>query len=53
MMADETRKDWEVVQEDTDEFASKTERLKVPGGWLYRTVMNPEKTVALVFVPGH
>jgi hypothetical protein len=50
-MAEETRKDWEVVQEDVNE--SKTERLKVAGGWLYRTVMQPEKTVALVFVPGH
>jgi hypothetical protein len=31
----ETRRDWEVLQEDSGQ--SKTERLRIAGGWLYRT----------------
>jgi hypothetical protein len=46
---DETRRDWEIVQQDVDE--SKTERLKVRNGWLYRTIVQGS-AVALVFVPG-
>ena len=46
-MAEETRRDWEVVQENQTD---KTERLRVVGGWLYRTTTS--SGVALVFVPG-
>ena len=57
----ETRRDWEVIQEDAD---SMTARLRIVGGWLYRTVVydlskihldtssGPPVGVALVFVPG-
>lgn len=42
-------RDWEDVQtNDTD----KTERLRVQGGWLYRTVVQ-QTGVALVFVPAY
>jgi hypothetical protein len=47
-MADDTLRDWELVQEDEGE--SKTERLKVSGGWLYRTTL-AAGAVALVYVP--
>jgi hypothetical protein len=43
----DTRRDWEVVQEDTGE--SKTDRLRVLDGYLYRTVMH-NGAVAMVFV---
>lgn len=47
-MADETRRDWETVQEDEKLI---TQRLRVGGGWLYRVVsINGE--VSVVFVPG-
>ena len=53
---EETRRDWEVVQQDPD---STTARLWVASGWLYRTVIagsatNPGsvRSVAMVFVPG-
>ena len=48
----ETRRDWEVVQENVGE--SKTERLRVLGGWLFRTTIEREVgpvAVAMVFVP--
>jgi hypothetical protein len=32
-------------QEVTDEIQEETERLRVPGGWLYRTVIYDEKIV--------
>jgi hypothetical protein len=42
----EELRDWETVQQnETDE----TQRLKIAGGWLYRTLNN--QGVALVFVP--
>ena len=44
---DESRRDWEDVQTNA---ADKTERLKIHGGWLYRTVFNGA-AVALAFVP--
>ena len=46
----ETRKDWETVQKDLD---SETQRLRIKGGWLYRTVSMTMNAVALVFVPVH
>lgn len=44
---DETRRDWEVIQENvaTDD---KTERLRIGSGWLYRTTVGG--AVALVYV---
>jgi hypothetical protein len=50
-MADEeagTRRDWEPIQEDPGE--SKTDRLRIAGGWLYRTIVH-DAAVAVVFVP--
>ena len=41
------KRDWEDVQ--TNE-GDKTERLRIKGGWLYRTSIY-EQGVALVFVP--
>ncbi len=39
---------WKPVGDDTDG----TERMKVPGGWLYRTlVISTGQTTALAFVP--
>lgn len=43
----ETRKDWKVVQEDVGK--SRTDRLRVMDGYLYRTVMENGQ-VAMVFV---
>lgn len=43
----ETKRDWEALQKDPD---SRTERLRVQGGWLYRTIYS-STGVALVFVP--
>ena len=37
------RQEWEIVADDTD-------RLKVPGGWLYR-VIGGRQAMALCFVP--
>lgn len=54
-MADssETKRDWETIQEDVHE--SKTQRLKITGGRLYRTVLvladGTASAVALVYVP--
>lgn len=47
----ETRRDWETLQEDVGE--SKTERLRVGGGWLFRTTVEraDQVAVAMVFVP--
>ncbi len=47
-MAEETRRDWEVIQENLND---KTERLKIVGGWLYR-VITGDGGVAVAFVPG-
>lgn len=47
---DETLRDWETIQEDVNQ--SKTERLKVHNGWLYRTTNTQSGNVAMVFVPG-
>ena len=44
-----SRRDWETFQENVGE--SKTERLKIHGGWLYRTI-TLQGGVALVFVAG-
>jgi hypothetical protein len=44
---EDTRRDWEVIQEDAENH-SKVERLKVRGGWLYRT--SSDQGVAMVFV---
>ena len=43
----ETLRDWETVQQDSDD--SKTQRLRVVGGWLYRT--RAGAAVAMAFVP--
>lgn len=52
--------EWELVSERTHDNGwpvDKTERLKVPGGWLYRTILddvggdNSRDIVAMVFVP--
>lgn len=42
---------WEKLNEDKD--GTKTDRLKVPGGWLYRTrtFFTKGSTPALAFVP--
>lgn len=52
---------WNIVDEDTTDGidnGDRTERMAVPGGWLYRTLMwdpepgNPEEiALAMVFVP--
>ena len=42
---DETARDWEDCQRDPDSW---TQRLRIQGGWLYRTVT--ATGVALVFV---
>jgi hypothetical protein len=42
----ESRRDWEDVQTNQSD---KTERLRVKGGWLYRTVVGAS-AVSLVFV---
>ena len=47
----ETRRDWEPIQQDTSgEQASTTARLRISGGWLYRSLA-PGVGVGLVFVP--
>ena len=48
MAQPETLRDWEVLQQDGEE--SKTDRLKVTKGWLYRTTV-AGVGVAMVFVP--
>jgi len=45
---DESIRDWETIQQNAD--GDRTERLRVVGGWLYRTVL-PSGACALVFVP--
>jgi len=45
---DESIRDWETVQHNSD--GDRTERLRVVGGWLYRTFVS-SGAVALVFVP--
>lgn len=47
-MADETRKDWDKVQENSTDI---TERLKIVNGYLYRVMNKQTGAVALVFVP--
>jgi len=44
---------WEKVTENTSVYAERTERLEVPGGWIYRTVCGSTQDggVALCFVP--
>ena len=44
---DESMRDWETIQNNGD--TDRTERLRVVGGYLYRTVC--AEGVALVFVP--
>lgn len=44
----ETARDWEAFQKN--ESGDKTERLRVAGGWLYRTVV-PGVGVGLTFAP--
>jgi hypothetical protein len=43
----EELRDWETLQQNENDL---TQRLKIVGGWLYRTVVGG--AVALVFVPG-
>lgn len=43
----ETVRDWEPLQQNVDD---RTERLRISGGWLYRTVF--QNSVAMVFVKG-
>jgi hypothetical protein len=40
---------WEVVSAPHDDDV--TDRLVVPGGWIYRTSTYGDRSVALVFVP--
>ena len=50
--AAETRRDWEILQEDIG--ISKTERLRIAGGWLVRTIIivdGDPHAVAMVFIP--
>jgi len=47
MEKEETRRDWETVQEDTNIV---TERLKIQNGWLYR-VISTSGAVSVTFVP--
>jgi hypothetical protein len=46
----------EGVSAEWEDLCANTDRLKVPGGWLYRTVVMDEVQdaigVAMVFVPG-
>jgi hypothetical protein len=49
MADDETRKDWDRVQENQTDV---TERLRVKGGYLYRVITKANGGVALVFVAG-
>jgi len=46
--AEESRRDWEDVQRNTTDTTS---RLKVPGGYLYRSRETSGSAVGLVFVP--
>lgn len=43
----EERRDWEPMQVNEGD---KTERLRIAGGWLYRTITD-QMQVAMVFVP--
>lgn len=50
----ENKNRWELINQRGDSDC--TERLPVPGGWLYRTIITPPsegapESVALVFVP--
>lgn len=44
---------WEKVTENTTVHSERTERLAVPGGWIYRTICGAAQDggVALCFVP--
>jgi hypothetical protein len=44
----EERRDWETIQDNG--AGDVTQRLKIVGGWLYRTVTSGNP--AIVFVPG-
>jgi hypothetical protein len=44
----ETRRDWEPIQENGP--SDRTERIRIQGGWLYRTVLHGAQA-ALAFVP--
>jgi hypothetical protein len=51
----DTRRDWEPIQENGP--SDRTERMRIKGGWLYRTVVYADDTsrmpaVAMVFVSG-
>jgi hypothetical protein len=56
-MGDAMTDRWELVTERRDSsglsVVDRTERLEVPGGWLYRTVINIQvrNFVSVVFVP--
>ncbi len=45
----ETRRDWEVIQQNATD---RTERLKVPNGYLYRLINKHGNPMAVTFVPG-
>lgn len=47
IMPEETRRDWETIQEDAKLV---TQRLKVQDGWLYR-VVNTYGAISLTFAP--
>jgi hypothetical protein len=54
MSAGNPMQQWELVAERG--AGDSTERLRIPGGWLYRTILTPgsesaPESVALVFVP--
>ena len=44
----EELRDWETVQQNEND---ETHRLRIAGGWLYRTVVGATDSVAMVFVP--
>jgi hypothetical protein len=48
---------WEPLVDSYEDISNtRTERLRVEGGYLYRVIMNayqPNPTIALTFVPNH
>jgi hypothetical protein len=44
---------WEKITENLGVYVERTERLEVPGGWIYRTICGATQDggIALCFVP--
>lgn len=49
-MSEKTPPQWEHVSREQDP-AGKTERLQVPGGWLYARILNDAPAIGMTFVP--